>query len=238
MAPTRATITCHQNRTAPHQPAVLMSICATPLQTPPGYLSVNTQSPHPGSDSARLGERPRPGAGLAPQPSRGAHPGVAGISEENLRREGSGQGGRVPVRGPPTLWELGHGFKGAHGPKSAEGRGLGKDAEKGRERAEDGAGGGYARGEAGRLLPSHTRLQPRCPQGGESHGEQDDNRSLSAPRWLGQKYPPTVYNSQVFTDTPSSPFLGVPSTPPRKTSRSSLSSSGHHYCFTEKTDKG
>lgn len=99
MAPTHATIACHQKRTAPHQPAVLMSICAMPLQTPPGYLSVNTQSPHPGSDSALLGERPRPGASLAPQPSLRAHLGVVGVSRRKPQKRRKRPGRESPRQG-------------------------------------------------------------------------------------------------------------------------------------------
>lgn len=94
MAPTRATIACHQKRTAPHQLAVLMSICATPLQTPPGYLSVNTQSP-----SALLGERPRPGASLAPQPSLRAHLGVVGVSRRKPQERREQPGRESPRQG-------------------------------------------------------------------------------------------------------------------------------------------
>ena len=90
------------------------------------YLSANTHSPHPRSDTVFLGRRPWSGcqsctsafftsssrvgiSGRKPQ-GRGEQPGLRSTFQESPHSR------RVLVRGSPTLWELGHGFKGAYAP--------------------------------------------------------------------------------------------------------------------------
>ena len=116
----------HVTRTEPlphHLPAVFKNVCAlTPADTPGLPECKHAQPP----DTAFLGRGLWPGcqsctsalftssstrgiSGRKPQ-ERGEQPGLRSPFQESPHSR------RVLVRGSPTLWELGHGFKGAHAP--------------------------------------------------------------------------------------------------------------------------